>query len=872
MTTFFKGLHLTIDGWRSDRDEEGWKTATDHIRRKEPGDCKNLSHDYPKSVKAVPRLKNDVRALMEMTKAEKPPVIVINTPKLYIAKYGFGDASGGGFGTILEEDGKIEVLAGTWNEKGSKKSSNFRELSNFVIRLEVEAAEGKLFGSELFFFTDNDAAQNCYHNGTSSSKLLFDLIVRLKKLELNFGLRLHIIHVSGKRMINQGTDGVSRGNMMEGVLTGRKMLTYIPIHLSAIERSNKLLTWVRTWCGNESLTPLSPTDWLWRGQGLGKSVWTNCDGLQFPVRSKEKVFLWSPPPCVADVAIEYLRESIHKRSDAVHIIIIPKLMTYAWRKTLLKMCDCSFYIDAGHDCWPECMYESLLIGVYLPLLNCFPWTLRKSGSVLELERLLSVLPCTEERSKGTLLRKFLLLTRRLQTLPEWCGKCYVRKDCDKFRINEPKDEDGLPMFEDEEDEQRYKVGCDGAQFLIPFQCDLCIFRSLFKRDPRQGPSDLEALEVIRRMNLDIIWSREPSTIAKNLWNINNVIATCEASGFTATLPALGPLPFEDIYGWSVAFTMIIHSTRGGRNAKGYTQFATIRKNRSAFSNLYAISAAGIREVEVISMRSEPAAAITACPTNSIWFLRWASGCETRMGYVEKKNKAISIELFFTLMQNFKKSIKITPQNSWARFRLISGMTYSVLSFAGSFRGSETLKLDWSRLVKYLEKGNVVQKGSKQKGRLALSADSIPHIIIPLQGRFKGEKGERCHLIPMANTTKTGIPIRAVVELFVEARKARKIDTLCNWSFVNQGGRKMEFREMNEIILEMIEEIKDKDETDKFGLKEITVREDFSINRSFRRGSTAHALNQKIPQLVVEAHNRWRKIERSKGRKPKLGMI
>ena len=79
-------------------------------------------------------------------------------------------------------------------------------------------------------------------------------------------------------------------------------------------------------------------------------------------------------------------------------------------------------------------------------------------------------------------------------------------------------------------------------------------------------------------------------------------------------------------------------------------------------------------------------------------------------------------------------------------------------------------------------------------------------------------------------------------------------------------------EMNEIILEMIEEIKDKDETDKFGLKEITVREDFSINRSFRRGSTAHALNQKIPQLVVEAHNRWRKIERSKGRKPKLGMI
>ena len=86
----------------------------------------------------------------------------------------------------------------------------------------------------------------------------------------------------------------------------------------------------------------------------------------------------------------------------------------------------------------------------------------------------------------------------------WCGNCYRRKDCDKFRINEPIDDDGLPMYEDSEDEDRFKVGCNGAQFMIPFQCDLCMFRSLYKRDPRPGPTDKEALEVIRRMNLDLI--------------------------------------------------------------------------------------------------------------------------------------------------------------------------------------------------------------------------------------------------------------------------------------------------------------------------------------------------------------------------------
>jgi len=36
---------------------------------------------------------------------------------------------------------------------------------------------------------------------------------------------IHVIHVSGKRMIAQGTDGVSRGFLMEGVMAGDDMLS-----------------------------------------------------------------------------------------------------------------------------------------------------------------------------------------------------------------------------------------------------------------------------------------------------------------------------------------------------------------------------------------------------------------------------------------------------------------------------------------------------------------------------------------------------------------------------------------------------------------------------------------------------------------------
>lgn len=427
------------------------------------------------------------------------------------------------------------------------------------------------------------------------------------------------------------------------------------------------------------------------------------------------------------------------------------------------------------------------------------------------------------------------------------------------------------MYADDEDERRYVVGCDGAQFMLPFQCDLCVFRSLFKRDPKGGTSDKEALEVIRRMNLDLIWSREPGTIDKNLLYLNNIITTCEASGFDPELPALGPLPFEDVYGWSIAFTMILHSTRPGKNSKTHTQFATIRKNRSAFSNLYAISSTGVNELEVLALKTAPAAQITACPTNSLWYTRWSSGCETRMGYVQKKNKPITIELLFRMLEVFKRNIQASVPKSWNRFALISGMMYTAVSFGGSFRGSETLMMDWSRLLKYLSKGKIDKKGKRPKGRKMLSAEWIPHIIIPIRGRFKGEKGERCHLVPMANVTGTGIPIRAIVELFVTAREERE-NSQCNWAFVNREGRKMDFREMNAIICDVLETIKEEDVEDNFELKDVTIREDYSINRSFRRGSTGHALNQKIPKAVVEAHNRWRKIERSKGKRPKLEMI
>jgi hypothetical protein len=62
------------------------------------------------------------------------------------------------------------------------------------------------------------------HKGNSLSKKLFDLTLEVRRLEMQEGARILVSHISSERMKAQGTDGVSRGQLKEGVSTGNEML------------------------------------------------------------------------------------------------------------------------------------------------------------------------------------------------------------------------------------------------------------------------------------------------------------------------------------------------------------------------------------------------------------------------------------------------------------------------------------------------------------------------------------------------------------------------------------------------------------------------------------------------------------------------
>jgi hypothetical protein len=168
--------------------------------------------NHHQKVKAAPRLHEDIHALTMLFCPSEPPRRAIRPSKTSEALYMFGDASGAGFGSSLKIRKDIIYHHGQCRQSFAQESSNYRELGNLINAVKDACSKGLLKDTELFVFTDNTSAESAFYKGTSSSKRLFELTLDLQKLQINNGLALHLIHVAEKRMIAQGTDGLSRGS------------------------------------------------------------------------------------------------------------------------------------------------------------------------------------------------------------------------------------------------------------------------------------------------------------------------------------------------------------------------------------------------------------------------------------------------------------------------------------------------------------------------------------------------------------------------------------------------------------------------------------------------------------------------------------
>jgi hypothetical protein len=381
----------------------------------------------------IPRMFKDIEFLRAMFVDAQPARRLVRGSRIARIVYGFGDASGAGFGSSWMEVGQVEDTTnevksnttkvkyrfGRWGSEGVGTSSNYRELRNLVESLEEMGRQQELTGVEVFLFTDNSTAEAAFNRGSSSSSTLFDLVKKVKLLEMCHQARVHVIHVAGTRMIVQGTDGLSRGCLVEGVMKGDSIASFIPLHETALQRSGDIMPWLKEAHGGSAgkeLTVLSKEDWFWKGHDIVGGT-TNVDGRWLP-RYGVGQYVWAPPPCVAAQCLDEIRKARHKRQLSTHVFVCPRIMTVEWQRQLYKSADLVLVINPGHQIWEENQHEPLILGFYFPYLRHEPWQLKGSQKLVAMGGYLQRVCKEDPGSSGRLLRQLWEFTQKLPHMSE----------------------------------------------------------------------------------------------------------------------------------------------------------------------------------------------------------------------------------------------------------------------------------------------------------------------------------------------------------------------------------------------------------------------------------------------------------------------
>ncbi len=412
------------------------------------------------------------------------------------------------------------------------------------------------------------------------------------------------------------------------------------------------------------------------------------------------------------------------------------------------------------------------------------------------------------------------------------------------------DDDGFD-WRPAEDLTRYREARNGDHLLTPFQCNLCCFWNLQKRDPilLLARDDL-LLCCIHRANLDAMWGRESHTVDGNLRSIKHIVRLCEKVSLEPQLPPLGPFPVRDSLGMNVAIIMLLKSLEPGKYHSHYQQFEMIRKLRAGFANVYMASVEGVSSLCTVG-GERAKHHLTQSPTQSKWFEHFSQGCIRQMGQDVRQDWAIPLPAMHCLISYLEDEWK-SPIDARHQSLVASVAAYALIAFCGSFRGPEVFLTDLHGLRKYLHE-------DEERVR--------DHVVIPLLGRFKGELNSRYHLAPLAATTNSGLEVRKWVERLVSVREGE--GRVQGPAFCDKYGRIARPKDYELALMERLQAIQSVNP----GVipPDVEVFEHFGISRSFRRGATSTARTRGVDDKIVDLINRWRKFENARGRRPALVM-
>jgi hypothetical protein len=400
-----------------------------------------------------------------------------------------------------------------------------------------------------------------------------------------------------------------------------------------------------------------------------------------------------------------------------------------------------------------------------------------------------------------------------------------------------------------QDKLRFLTARIGDHLLCPFQCDLCHFRNIQQRDPIDYKSeDIKLLRCIRRANLDSLWDKETQTVSKNFNQAIRAQDIALSIGIKDPFPRMGPYPLEDTFGMKAACVMLIKSLDTGKYS-ATVQFSTMRKMRSTFSNIYHASVEGYSSASVLAKDTRKLL-VTKCPTYGPWFEHFIRGCHKRMGDIVKPDRALSLEILHHILTLVDRDWE--NANEYEKYKYAREASFYLIAFCGALRGEEVPMANLTGILKHWDAGAVANP---------------PHVLIALLGRFKGELGEQYHRLPLASITSSGLQVRLWIGRLLDEYQRMSICT--GPLFRSEDGAPIKASELEEDFFARLERVQEM--YPHLLPLDVAVSEEYGIYRSFRRGATSEAVNRRVKPHVIEANNRWRKVERASGRQASFEM-
>ena len=178
----------------------------------------------------------------------------------------WSDASNYGFAECLatEETEDLPRMAfthGVWPEAIAGFSSNWHELATVLHSVRSRAAD--LAHSNIHFCTDNTATVKAVNSGVVHSIALMKLSRELKLVQAQHNIGIEALHLSGKLMQLQGTDGASRSAPWLGVYsgTGGSHDTFSPMDWPCFPMRGSLKEAVESMVGAHTVMASDPAVW-----------------------------------------------------------------------------------------------------------------------------------------------------------------------------------------------------------------------------------------------------------------------------------------------------------------------------------------------------------------------------------------------------------------------------------------------------------------------------------------------------------------------------------------------------------------------------------------------------------------------------------